>query len=121
MKMEDYVTLDVAKLLKEKGYCWPCDSFYTLKGLIKFRSIVDNFNRLTAYSRPTLYEAQKWLREKFNIHLDTKILCFDKAKQKADYICDIHSLNTREYKETKIYNSYEEALSAGILESLKLI
>lgn len=121
MKMEDYVTLEVAKLLKEKGYCWPSDSFYTLEGVIKFRSIADNFNRLTAYSRPTLYEAQKWLREKFNIHLDTKVLCFYKPTQKADYICDILSLNTRQFKETKIYNSYEAALNAGIIESLKLI
>lgn len=61
MNTEDYVSLEVAKLLKEKGYCLPCDSFYTLEGFIKFRSIADNFNRLTAYSRPTLYEAQKWL------------------------------------------------------------
>lgn len=119
MNTEDYVSFDVAKLLKEKGYCWPCDSFYTLEGYIKFRTIADNFNRLTAYSRPTLYEAQKWLREKYNIHLDTKMLRFYKPTQKADYICDILSLNTRQFKETQIYNSYEEALNAGVLEALK--
>lgn len=59
MRREDYVSFEVAKLLKENMYHWPCDSLYTLEGFIKFRSIADNFNRLTAYSRPTLYEAQK--------------------------------------------------------------
>lgn len=121
MSTEDYVSLEVAKLLKEKGYCWPCNSFYTLEGLIKFRTIADNFNRLTAYSRPALYEAQKWLREKYNIHLCIKILRFYKPTQRADYICDILSLNTRQFKETRIYNSYEEALNAGVFEALNLI
>lgn len=37
MNTEDYVSLEVAKLLKEKGYCLPCDSFYTLEGFIGTR------------------------------------------------------------------------------------
>lgn len=118
MNKEDYVSLEVAKLLKEKGYCWPCNSFYTLEGLIKFRTIADNFNRLTAYSRPALYEAQKWLIGK-DIYVSVDVygdgqwmptLC-EFGREKYNFIpLDVSREKT-----------YEEALNAGILEALKLI
>lgn len=118
MDKEDYVSLECAKLLKEKGYCWPCGTFYTLEGFIKFRSIADNFNRLTAYSRPTLYEAQKWLRGR-GYYVEVGI--YEKYVWAfVVYGYDDECCLSMVFSE-KRYNTYEEALSAGIIEALKLI
>lgn len=123
MNKEDYVSLEVAKLLKEKGYSWPCDSFYTLDGFIQFRTIADNFNRLTAYSRPCLYEAQKWLRVKHNIHIvvDNFASGYGVFLYKADNGTRLTDLADRGPNEGGCWDSYEEALNAGIFEALKLI
>ena len=119
MNKEDYVSLECAKLLKEKGYCWPCGTFYTLEGFIKFRSIADNFNRLTAYSRPTLYEAQKWLREKHNLFIEITYM------HGNYYIYSILTIPTHDYIGIDCVrinsDNYEQCLNAGIIEALKLI
>lgn len=120
MNTEDYVSLEVAKLLKEKGYCLPCDSFYTLEGFIKFRSIADNFNRLTAYSRPTLYEAQKWLRSVKGLHVEVIYMSEDYWLYEILTIQNHNLIGLSDRKNVK-YNSYEEALSAGVFEALNLI
>ena len=125
MNKEDYVSLEVAKLLKEKGYCWPCDSFYTLKGLIQFRSIADNFNRLTAYSRPALYEAQKWLRLTHGIHVYPSVYLSKDDDENCLYMVESYKYNGSCWESFELntikYDTYEEALNAGIFEALKLI
>lgn len=118
MNTEDYVSLEVAKLLKEKGYCLPCDSFYTLEGFIKFRSIADNFNRLTAYSRPTLYEAQKWLREIHNIDV---LPVIREESPKKDYCCYVYK-NAKVVRCKVAYGEdFYECMNEGLFEALKLI
>ena len=120
MNTEDYVSLEVAKLLKEKGYCWPCGSFYTLEGFIRFRSIPDNFNRLTAYSRPALYEAQKWLRSVKGLHVEVIYMSEDYWLYEILTLTYHYLIGFNDRKNVK-YNSYEEALSAGVFEALNLI
>ena len=118
MNTEDYVSLEVAKLLKEKGYCWPCGSFYTLEGIIGFRSIDDNFNRLTAYSRPALYEAQKWLREIHNI--DVLPVIREESTIK-DYCCNVYK-NAKVVRCKVAYGEdFYECMNEGLFEALKLI
>lgn len=64
---EDYVSFEVAKLLKEKGFDWECATLYDIRngeflekqtGYVFNNSQWDNF--ITA---PTLQMAMKWLRE----------------------------------------------------------
>mgnify|MGYP000624433302 CR=1 FL=1 len=118
MNTEDYVSLEVAKLLKEKGYCWPCGSFYTLEGIIGFRSIDDNFNRLTAYSRPALYEAQKWLREIHNI--DVLPVIREESTIK-DYCCNVYK-NAKVVRCKVAYGEdFYECMNEGLVEALNLI
>lgn len=118
MNTEDYVSLEVAKLLKEKGYCWPCGSFYTLEGIIGFRSIDDNFNRLTAYSRPALYEAQKWLREIHNI--DVLPVIREESTIK-DYCCNVYK-NAKVVRYKVAYGEdFYECMNEGLVEALNLI
>lgn len=118
MNTEDYVSLEVAKLLKEKGYCLPCGSFYTLEGIIGFRSIDDNFNRLTAYSRPALYEAQKWLREIHNI--DVLPVIREESTIK-DYCCNVYK-NAKVVRCKVAYGEdFYECMNEGLVEALNLI
>ena len=67
MGKEDYVSLEVAKLLKEKGFDKECEYYISAN-----TSQVFNKGRLKLFKEeghevflcPTLYEAQKWLRNK---------------------------------------------------------
>lgn len=122
MKTEDFVSLEVAKLLKEKGYHEPCNSAYDRDGRIWDSKSGDkdyNEKYMWAFSRPTLYEAAKWLREK---GLFIEIYYYNEDYYMYDILTipehDLIGLSDRPYIK---YKSYEEVLNAGILEALKLI
>lgn len=70
---EELVTLETAKLLKDKGFNWKCEH------LIDRNKVITKYNLLQSMSCcteidgesveflcPTLYIAQKWLRENKN-------------------------------------------------------
>ena len=118
MRREDYVSFEVAKLLKENMYHWPCDSLYTLEGILKYRTIPDDFNRLNFYSRPCLYDAQKWLREVHNIDV---LPVIREESPKKDYCCYIYK-NAKVVKCKVAYGKdFYECMNDGLLEALKLI
>lgn len=81
----------------------------------------ENFNDSSnCYSRPTLYEAQKWLREKHNLNIEIYYSYGNK------YLYEIltiprHDLIGFTDREPFYYKSYEKALNDGIKEGLKLI
>lgn len=133
MNKEDYVSLEVAKLLKEKGYHEPCKSAYDRDGNIgEYLSVKDwNAEYDWTFSRPTLYEAAKWIRETHLIHIDVG-MCGDystdadgnKAAEWEFWTFDMYyttNFTNHIYNCKGEYNTYEEALNAGILEALNLI
>lgn len=96
MNEEDYVSLKIAKLLKEKGFDVPCCSC------------------------PTLYEVQKWIRETMFIHIEIGYMYGNY------WLYDLLTIPTHDLigltdRDNVKYESYEEALSTGILEVLELI
>ena len=76
MITEDYVSYEVAKLLKEKGFDEHCQKCY----YISTKSIEDvhngrNTTLLSFFiSCPTLQMAMKWLRIEHNIHIEPHIV-----------------------------------------------
>lgn len=122
MNKEDYVSLEVAKLLKEKGYNYITESFYLKKGNVGMMSPIAQQQMIKygflkdSYPRITLYEAQKWLRGKHQIHI-----CVD--FNASGWYCRLYEISYGEFiLQTDGYEkSCEEALNAGILEALKLI
>ena len=64
---EDYVSLEVAKLLKEKGFDWFCQQKYIENDEPDGEVLA--FVGFIYYKKPTLYMAQKWLRETKDIHI----------------------------------------------------
>lgn len=115
---EEFVTLETAKLLKEKGFREDCMAFYTKDGLFKCNAYI-NTNVLKLPS-PTQSIAQKWLR-------DTKCLHIEIGYMYGNYwIYDIltipnHDLVGLSDRPIIHYDTYEEALEAGIKEALRLI
>ena len=75
MITEDYVSFEIAKLLKEKGFDWECYGYYdTTKHpdymLEHSGSEIDSNDGPDCYiSAPTLQMAMKWLREMHYLHI----------------------------------------------------
>lgn len=68
---EDFVSFEIAKLLKEKGFNEPCRSVYEEK-ILRVNTMCDYFNsELSSYvCAPTHQMAMKWLREVHKIDID---------------------------------------------------
>lgn len=115
---EDYVSFEVAKLLKEKEFDWGCRAYYAPNSEVLTHSLdVSNTCNVDVYAAPPLHMAQKWFREAKGIHI---VIDF-KSKDSWYYI--IYDLGENEFIEQseEYFNTYEGALQAGILETLKII
>ena len=124
---ESYVSLEVAKLLKEAGFDWNTNLVYVDDTLLTNPYTADWNNTIpnTYTSAPTLDVTQKWLRE--NKNFDINILTdFDSVKRlyyvryvvKDGHYKTYYITNNRSYV---YFNTYEEALEAGIKKSLEMI
>lgn len=135
MKKEDYVSLEVAKLLKDKGYNEYCGAYYHLnwedvaeEERFEIAPNHDFRNRDNGYrvGAPTLYEASKWLRENKNILITTfgsvgRWLSSLKYADTGYCIMAAEALIDNMPEMSDFCDTYEEALNAGILTALKLI
>lgn len=107
---EELVTLNTAKLLKEKG-------FQELKYTKHVSKLLKHYRYLSV---PPQSVAQKWLREVKNLHIEISYMYGNY------WIYDIltipeHDLVGLSDRPIIHYGTYEEALEAGIFEALKLI
>jgi hypothetical protein len=120
---EELVTLETAKLLKEKGFNEFCEFAYADEDLhiMGLHSTNSFFNEIgCGYTAPTKSIAQKWLRETKNLHIEISYMYGNY------WIYDIltipnHDLVGLSDRPIVHYKSYEEALEAGLQEALKLI
>ena len=92
---EEFVTLETAKLLKEKGM-------------------------FTDIEFPTQSVAQKWLRETKNLHIEISYM-YENYWTYDILTIQRHDLIGLSDRPISRYNTYEEALEAGLQEALKLI
>lgn len=116
---EYYVSLEVAKLLKEAGFDWDTYSAYNKDGMFtdKNRSILTWNDFANYYSAPTLDVVQRWLREVHHLH----ITIFSSSQESWMFrITKQHqSLEDGVYEED--FYTYEEAQEAGIKKALEII
>jgi hypothetical protein len=119
MKQEDYVSLECAKMLKEKGFNEPVFSQYTKHGSVWRCNEPENFNEsVECFSRPTLYEAQKWLREIHNIDV---LPVIREESPKKDYCCNVYK-NAKVVRCKVAYGEdFYECMNEGLVEALNLI
>jgi len=114
---EDYVSFEVAKLLKEKGFSAYCTSLYTEEGK---QNDVGNYNgtdddKYISYSRPTHALAIKWIRENFNWNIETGY-----RNSHKDYSSTIYPMfpNTQVHR-TERFKTSEDSVEAALLYTLK--
>ena len=133
---EELITLQTAKLAKEKGFDVRCEKAYfetgrhileTIRdGEITFpykpprilkRNYGDEFTIFIAEA-PTQSLLQKWLREEYNIIVLVDYEGIDGYYYKFYSYKEGNKNYDASYKN---YNTYEEALEVGLQEGLKLI
>lgn len=125
MNHEDFCSYELSKALKAAGFDEPCEAFYLppmknrpepfFSGRVK-RSI-KNETHAFHLSAPSLYHAQKWLREKHHISIRVSYIAYHKV-----WFADWLNLDSGEFDDTDAtFDSYEEALADGISVVLELI
>lgn len=98
---EDYVSFEVAKLLKEKGFKEECEYFYDEYKDEDEYVICSNGGSVynddeyypTYYSMPTIQAVLNWLTEAHDIYYDIKLLLADKAEEYGDLQLGVYRLN----------------------------
>ena len=125
---EDYVSYEVAKLLKEKGFDEPIQHFYKFDSKELYRGTVFTNTQIgdKFYNAPTHQMAMKWLREVYHIEINVTFgFPFIDGKQQYKYfwsvvrVCDSHleypmdDPNSAFYTE-EMADSYEEAVKAAL-------
>ena len=115
---ENYCSLETAKLLKQAGFDWECDKGYDGKRNEELWVLL-NFNLFNdKYSLPSLSVAQKWLREVKGIEVN--VLCvYINLIKKYSYAAFEGKYNHEIIDDG--FDTYEEALEAGIKKCLTLI
>lgn len=113
--MDDYVTFEIAKKLKEKGYSQGnksdiTEKYYTISDSLKAAIMLANNEDVEWYC-PTISQVLKWLREDKNIHIC--ISYSDNINAMWEY--EIILLEGALYQNAdSAYISYEQAALAGI-------
>lgn len=121
--MEDFVTFEIAKKLKEKGFREYCIAQVELDNTISFNYVFDNnlrtvlkcHNKLEPYvDAPTIYQVLKWLRKEKKLHIELWVT----GKRPIEWHHTIHTLNhsgnTQGWSSGEVCDSYEQAALAGI-------
>lgn len=70
MITEDYVSFETAKLLKEKGFDWVVERTFLEHNNYYVPCDPSHIQRKDAIAIPTLQMAMKWLREKYDLHIE---------------------------------------------------
>ena len=114
---EDYVSFEIAKLLKEKGFDIPCRQAYFNGSLVDYT--LYGFCDGELLNCPSQSLAIKWLREVHNIYIDILTYTTGKNIQFRWVGYDNGRLFSQEKGKTIYFESYEKAVEAAILYVLK--
>ena len=122
---EDYVSFEVAKLLKEKGFDVETEHelWYVVEKFstgchwnsctYKVGDITREYDEKYCIAMPTLQMAMKWLREVHHLHIIPEIS--DVSRLNPQYYVVIWiTTPKRESYMLELFDSYEEAVEEGI-------
>lgn len=115
--MEDLVTFEIAKKLKEKGFDYPCvghyvnNQLYIAHYLNAFHSDKDE-----SLDAPTISQVLKWLREEKDIDLViSPVFFYDGVLGKMrEYGCKVFAPSLNKPEHCGYHEGWEQAAIAGI-------
>lgn len=116
MITEDYVSFEVAKLLKEKGFDESTNCFYNINGNFIGNTYYTKNSYTNCYAAPTLQMAMKWLREVCNIEINVSMSALN-SDNSREYMFNIFFTNERYLEPSKTktgFKCYEKAVEAAI-------
>lgn len=120
---EQKISIETAKLAKEKGFKIPGKIVYVKTGNIISTSIrnstYNNCKNWEMYLKPTQSLLQKWLREIHNIDIIIWKNSIDGSYRVEDILLNNKELTDLEFEDS--FDNYENALEEGLYEALKLI
>lgn len=120
---EDFVSFEVAKLLKEKGFSESCYMYYDNKGDISGKyinpDIPFNYSSVPYYLCPSQSMAMKWLRDVHKLSIEPFYMFPAIWEIDIKYIDKKTDLSEFEDIRDKSYNSYEEAVEAALKYTLE--
>ena len=124
---EDYVSAEVARLLKEKGFNQPLLTFYVCVdnnysnevGVMAFTDDTIENNSDLYVLAPTLQMATKWLREVQGLNIE--IITYWTKRQNMVYGNRIVHNNAVLKEIDTAYNSYEQACDEAIKYCLETL
>lgn len=123
---KDYCDYDTCVALKELGYigtAGECSHFgaFCMDGKeIFYDRLYNSELKENECLRVPLYLAQKWLREEKDIIVVVYPYAYNIVDETHTWTCDIWFGDNLEY-EIHDFKSYEEALSEGIKEAVKIL
>ena len=101
MIKERYVNLEVANLLRDKGFDWKCEHYYNVANDNPY----SNANYRLSYPKPTQQIACDWVLEKYKIYINVS---FVSGKGYVGIIYEISDFNEAfDLVETKYYSCIE--------------
>lgn len=113
---EDYVSAEIAKLLKEKGFKGSCNCFYERGKIVDFNNYwwrITPKERYESIQAPTLQMAMRWLREAHQLFIDIRysVICHRFSYR-------IWTNESKDYDDgcfvDFIYPTYEQAAESAI-------
>ena len=132
MIMEDFVTFDIAKKLKEKGFIEDCIAYYHTDGELlynrdqyrggDYKSLLRSYNSLPKNpigceqtDAPTISQVLKWLREEKDIDLVINpVFFYDDLGRMREYGCKVFAPSLNKPKHCGYHEKWEQASLAGI-------
>lgn len=121
MNKNYYATLEIAKILKRKGYNEKTiNSFCSSKDLTFTSNLTNSELPVNVYSKPSLCEIERWIRKNYNIKVDIETK-YNPLVHKFEYTFIYTLLSKKQVKKIKGFISWDEAYSKGLLNLLKNI
>lgn len=124
---EDYVSFELAKLLKEKGFDWGCYKVYNTEGVVGISTVIEDVptnykNRDYYFLCPTIQMAMKYLREVHNLFIEIHFwqdtyedVCCEVGWKEPTYNYRIIGIGNNDADHVDIdFNSYESACESAI-------
>lgn len=112
---EVYVSLEIAKLLKEAGFDWEVEKFWWYDKQDRKYILSILRPKSNGYFAPTLDVAQRWLREFHKVHILIDCIAAKRWEITLQYF------NGNDIKIEDNEFTYEKAQEAGIRKALEII